>query len=61
MQSVFVEANSRLLDKVVEIRIEKAHARSLEGTVVTGTYSGVTGVAAQPSSHGGGPSMEAAS
>lgn len=61
MQSVFVEANSRLLGEVVEVRIEKAHARSLEGTVVTGTYSGVAGVATQPSNHSGGPSMEAAS
>ncbi len=61
MQSVFVEANSRLLGEVVDVRIEKAHARSLEGTVVTGAYSGVAGAAAQPSAHNRGPTMEAAS
>ncbi|WP_322097120.1 tRNA (N6-isopentenyl adenosine(37)-C2)-methylthiotransferase MiaB [Pelagibius sp. Alg239-R121] len=39
MQSVFVEANRRLLGEIVEVRIEKAHARSLEGSVVTGSYT----------------------
>lgn len=61
MQSVFVEANSRLLGEVVEVRIDKAHARSLEGTVVTGTYSGVIGASALPSDEPGSPAMEAAS
>lgn len=41
MQSVFVEADRRLLGEVVEVRIEKAHARSLEGSVVTGVHNTV--------------------
>lgn len=61
MQSVFVEANSRLLGEVVEVRIEKAHARSLEGSVVTGSYSGVAAASTRASGQTGGPTMEAAS
>jgi tRNA-2-methylthio-N6-dimethylallyladenosine synthase len=45
MQSVFVEANPRLLGEVVAVRIGKAYARSLEGTVVTGSYSGLPAAA----------------
>lgn len=41
MQSVFVEADQRLLGQVVDVRIERAHARSLEGAIVTGVYNTV--------------------
>ena len=41
MQSVFIEANSRLLGEIVDVRIESAYARSLEGSIVTGCYLGV--------------------
>ena len=61
MQSVFVEANSRLLGQVVDVRIDKAHARSLEGTVVTGSYIGVPSADLQGENRPEGPAMEAAS
>lgn len=61
MQSVFVEANRRLLGEVVEIRIDKAHARSLEGSVVTGSYDGLTAAKAQSAGQDSGPAMEAVS
>ncbi len=61
MQSVFVEANSRLLGQVVDVRIDKAHARSLEGSVVTGSYVGVPSDRAEAKGRTDGPAMEAAS
>ena len=61
MQSVFVEANRRLLGEVVRIRIDKAHARSLEGSVVTGSYEGLAAATAHAAGKDAGPAMEALS
>lgn len=61
MQSVFVEAKRRLLGEVVRIRIDKAHARSLEGSVVIGSYEGLAAATAQAAGKDAGPAMEALS